>query len=205
MVKLAVGGETSHTGGCWASRAGSASPASEKISACFKILSYHRNFALTCPIRPALALVTRPKLPLVKLPLGLPKLACSRALKNSARISNDMLSRNFVVFSAPQSKFSCPGPWKKRGDEVPCPPSASEVKAALLKYVWLGVFFTSFVITSGPTKFGRSTPEPPISERSPLCDMLMGNPVASRVMPLIAQPWVRRLGSTPSTRSNGTL
>src|ERR1019366_1045808 len=75
---------------------------------------YQRNFRLIWPMRPNdLVPVTRPKLELVKLPLGLPNWACSKALKNSARNCTDMSSRRRVTFCSPRSKFSIPGPWKK--------------------------------------------------------------------------------------------
>src|SRR5689334_22600312 len=62
---------------------------------------YQRNFRLICPMRPGRALVTRPKLPLVKLPVGLLNWACSKALKYSARNCTDMLSRILVIFCSP--------------------------------------------------------------------------------------------------------
>src|SRR5262249_29838777 len=96
--------------------------------------AYQRNFRLICPMRPALALVTRPKFPLVKLPVGLLNCACSNALKNSARNCTDMLSRTRVTFCNPMSQLLNPGPWKKRALELPIVPRFSELNALLLKY-----------------------------------------------------------------------
>lgn len=60
--------------------------AREKSSDSDRKIPYQRIFTLTCPILGALALVTRPKFELVKLPDGLPNWAWLNALKNSARI-----------------------------------------------------------------------------------------------------------------------
>ena len=50
---------------------------------------YQMNFALTCPIRMARALVMFPKLLLLMSPLGLLNCAWLNMLKNSPRISKD--------------------------------------------------------------------------------------------------------------------
>src|SRR5215469_12485895 len=77
------------------------------------------NFALTCPMRGALALVTLPKVPLLMFPLGLLNWAWLKMLKNSPRIRKDFDSVRGIAFCSPRSVLLKPGPWKKRRLAVP--------------------------------------------------------------------------------------
>ena len=61
-----------------------------------------------------------------------------------------------------------------------------------------------FWMTRGPTKFGTSVPGEPTSERSPLCEMVTGKPLANLVIPVMLQPCVNRLGTARSRLSSGS-
>src|SRR6202034_3808588 len=77
-------------------------------------LHYQTNLALTWPMRGSRALVMFPKLPLLISPLGFMNCAWLKMLKNSPRISNNLLSVTGIVFVIPKSVLLKPGPWKNR-------------------------------------------------------------------------------------------
>ena len=88
------------------------------------------NFMLNCPMRGSRALVTTPKLPLLKLPLGLLNCVWLNKLKNSARNSSAIDSVMRVSFCSAKSVLKMPGPWKNRRLDVPKRPYCCEANAS---------------------------------------------------------------------------
>ena len=101
---------------------------------------YQTNLALTWPMRGSCALVTAPNRPLLKLPSGLLNWVWLKMLKNSPRISIAMDSVIGILFEAPKSVFTYPGPWKNRRLAVAKRPidRDAERKASGRKYSYSG-------------------------------------------------------------------
>lgn len=61
-------------------------------------------------------------------PLGFMNCAWLNMLKNSPRISNDLVSVTGIIFVTPKSVLLKPGPWKNRRFAVPKLPQSGPVK-----------------------------------------------------------------------------
>src|SRR5579864_6781465 len=85
-------------------------------------------------MRGSRALVMSPKLPAEKSPTGLLNCAWLKTLKNSARKSSDKRSVKCAVLLSDTSKFSRPGPWKKRRLASPGTPNSIPEKTSVEKY-----------------------------------------------------------------------
>src|ERR1700759_1795741 len=79
-------------------------------------------------MRGSRALVTSPKFELLMSPLGFMNCAWLKMLKNSPRISKDLLFVTGMIFVIPKSVLLKPGPWKNRRFAVPKLPQSGPVR-----------------------------------------------------------------------------
>src|ERR1035437_2913904 len=162
------------------------------------VWDYQTNRAESCPMRGALALVTKPKVPVLKLPPGLLKFTWLKMLKNSARICTKLDSRTGMALLIPKSVLTIPGPWKNRRLEFPITPRFSETNELFKNEVFSrpsGPALRGSWMTTGATIFGVSRPDRPRRAISPDPWLILtGRPVVRRVIPERFQPPVRRFG-----------